>query len=309
MSNYSIRSQKTGKDKTIPGLYNSSITRVRPVFQQLLNRDPTGSGWLQNFLSMSRTMYASELSEEPGILVPWVSEQLEYSDRILQQAPYRIEKIQLQRCFEYPLPPPTAFLRWLIKHVDPQLWESKRSKFAKSAETRDKRDRLFGRHGTEEQQKTAREALRLLEQHGNAGSRIKWWAFEGFTEVDCFLETDRLLLLIEGKRTEALSDSTNWYPGRNQLLRNLEVAKELAEQKGKAYGVMLLTEQPMDFPTGQEIEGSFPHLDAGTRTEILDNFLGSYTWEETCHATGIDYNTLPDTSVEVAEKLKDLSKK
>jgi hypothetical protein len=39
----------------------------------------------------------------------------------------------------------------------------------------------------------------------------------GHTEVDCWLETERLLLFVEGKRSESLSASTHWYPKRNQL--------------------------------------------------------------------------------------------
>jgi hypothetical protein len=38
--------------------------------------------------------------------------------------------------------------------------------------------------------------LSELGRLGASGSRRKWWAFEGFTSVDFFLETDALLLLI-----------------------------------------------------------------------------------------------------------------
>ena len=68
-------------------------------------------------------------------------------------------------------------------------------------------------------------------------------AFEGFTEVDCCIVTDRLVLLIERKRTEGLSESTAWYRGRNQLHRNLEAARELAG--GREYAVIVIGEEPI----------------------------------------------------------------
>jgi hypothetical protein len=75
------------------------------------------------------------------------------------------------------------------------------------------------------------EALTLLQKQGASRSNKKWWAFEGFTEVDCWLETEHLALLIEGKRRESLSNATAWYPARNQLVRNLEVASDYAGAK------------------------------------------------------------------------------
>jgi hypothetical protein len=107
---------------------------------------------------------------------------------------------------------------------------------------------------------------------------LKWWAFEGFTEVDCYLETDRFLLFVEGKRTEPLSESTVWYKGRNQLIRNLEVAEELAGTKD--YGVMLISEDPMPEPTHAEVDTSLPHLSPEHRDELMKHFLGCRTWRQ-----------------------------
>jgi hypothetical protein len=87
------------------------------------------------------------------------------------------------------------------------------------------------------------ERLAELALKGGTGSKRKWWAFEGFTEVDCVLETDRLLLFIEGKRTEALASSTDWYPERSQLVRNLEAVREVA--KGRTAAVLLVTQEPV----------------------------------------------------------------
>jgi hypothetical protein len=91
-------------------------------------------------------------------------------------------------------------------------------------------------------------AVSALEAQGAKGSRRKWWAFEGFTSVDCVLETDRLLVFIEGKRTEKISAATDWYP-RNQIVRNLEVASCVAHETDKdIFGVIPCTEAPVIVP-------------------------------------------------------------
>jgi hypothetical protein len=73
--------------------------------------------------------------------------------------------------------------------------------------------------------------LEELERLGPKGSARKWWAFEGITKVDCWLETDRLVLFVEGKRTETLSKFTAWFPARDQLTRNLDLVGEVSPEK------------------------------------------------------------------------------
>ena len=45
------------------------------------------------------------------------------------------------------------------------------------------------------------------------------------------MKTETYTLLVEGKRTESLSERTRWSPGRNQLARNLEAAATLLKVK------------------------------------------------------------------------------
>src|SRR3954451_21987527 len=40
--------------------------------------------------------------------------------------------------------------------------------------------------------------------------------------------TGRLVITVEGKRTESLLPPTDWYPARSQLVRNLEAARQVA---------------------------------------------------------------------------------
>lgn len=137
------------------------------------------------------------------------------------------------------------------------------------------------------------EAHTQLDAVGAAGSKRKWWAFEGFTEVDCCLQTDKLVLLVEGKRTEPLSGSTDWLPARSQLVRNLEVAGALAGDRAAA--VLLITETPIDKVLDNElIAVSAPWLDDSARAAVADRFLGQVTWSAACDATGLNFANLPD---------------
>ena len=124
-------------------------------------------------------------------------------------------------------------------------------------------------------------------------SARQWWSFEGFTEVDCCLETDKLVLLIEGKRTESLSESTAWYSGRNQLHRNLEAARDLAA--GREFGVFVIGEEEIPETALGSSEAGLPHLNTAGRAELMSHYLGTLTWSQVCQVTGIDYRSLPRT--------------
>ena len=114
---------------------------------------------------------------------------------------------------------------------------------------------------------------------------------QGFTEVDCCLETDRLVLLIEGTRTESLADSTAWYLGRNQVHRNLEAARALA--RGREYAVIVIGEERIaDRDLGDPSVG-LPHLTTSERRDLMAHFLGCLTWRQVCDKTGLDYGSLP----------------
>jgi hypothetical protein len=66
------------------------------------------------------------------------------------------------------------------------------------------------------------------ERHDRPDAVAPWWRFEGTSMIDRILMTERLVVTVEGKRTEPLSSATDWYPARSQLVRNLEAAKQRA---------------------------------------------------------------------------------
>jgi hypothetical protein len=271
------------------GEANSSITRVRPFFQCLFRSDPTGASWLPALLKSVplNADLATKMAQRSGRLSPALLVPRTYTDRAL---PPGKQRINLEACFEKPFPPPTQFLRWLIEHPDRMTWPNQGAmRFGQ--ETQKNREALLGKPDTRSPEKAKEIALAELDKLGAKGSARKWWAFEGFTEVDCVLETDTILLFIEGKRTEWLSPATQWYPMRNQLCRNLEVAREGAGSK--EFAVLVISEKTTRPPADDIITQSFPHLQSAEREQLRDHWLGCLTWEEACQTTGIDYKSLP----------------
>lgn len=95
--------------------------------------------------------------------------------------------------------------------------------------------------------------------------------------MDCALLTDSTVIFVEGKWTElGPSKDVLWYPGRNQVLRNLDCAAAYAQQEGlQHYFVILVVDRDLveqDPVRQSEIEAvtllktvqeSLPHLNEG----------------------------------------------
>jgi hypothetical protein len=257
------------------GRFDSSRTRVRPFFGTLMERDPTGRSWLADLLAAAPHPDAVPVGvrEGPGTLEPRMS---------------TIGADRLLGCFEFPAPPSAPFLGWLIEHPERMTWPPGASF---GAETERRRRALLEGSGPEREAAIA-EALAALERAGAAGSRRRWWAFEGFTSVDCCLMTERLVLFVEGKRTEPLSSSTNWFPSRNQLVRNLEVVAHVAPDRPAA--VLLVTEDPIEEIDDAALRAGTPHLTEPARAELPARYLGQVTWRDLCAALDVDFASLPD---------------
>ena len=281
--------------------WDSSITRVRPAFQALIGRDPSGANWLPGLLRLAteNRAYASGLASNPGSLLPELVQTKPYSDQVLSC--YGKDGIQLEACFEYRLPPPERFLRWLIDNPDKMTWpQDGKEKRGFGADAQEWREKLLGRSETEVSA-AQQAARRELERCGAARSRRKWWAFEGYTSLDCYLETDRLVLAIEGKRTDVLSPSTDWYSHRNQLVRNLEVTQQAA--LGKDFALLVIAEEEIEPVTDDMFEKSLPHLSQDEQVGLRRHYLGCALWRDVCQATGIAYDSLPDTVEEAVSRL------
>jgi hypothetical protein len=285
-------------------LFNSSITRVRPLFCRLLSRDPSGVTWLPALLNAAPNgnRLRPSVRNQPGTIDRKLVKRRNVSVPALGAV------VSLEHCFEHAVPPPTAFLRWLLENPDRLSWPRAINGKPRKYGTRTQAWRaafLAGDADYEERLALQRQALDALDMHGGKGSRRKYWAFEGFTEVDCFLATERLVLAIEGKRKEPLSRSTDWYPRRSQLVRNLEAVRELAQERSAA--VLLVTENPVEGALSEEIlEASLPHIsDKADRSAIGRGYLGQMTWQRLCDLVGVPYPAgLPATKLEALDELK-----
>jgi len=199
-------------------------------------------------------------------------------------------------CFEYPVGAPKQLLRWYIEHPDALVWPKGKTY---SAQTVRKREALL-RGNQVDRAEAQRQALELLETRSSATRG--WWRFEGTTMVDCVLMTPRLVITIEGKRTEPLSAVTDWYPKRSQLVRNLEAAKQLSN--GRSWATMLLSELPV--PEGSDaglstlLPSSAPHLDDAGRDELRAHYLGNLTWQQACDAAELTFESLPGTTNDIS---------
>lgn len=274
------------------GLYNSSLTRVYPLFGRLIAEDSTGLSWLPAILREARLAnpQAHPLPPFTGALLPRCIEKRAISGNVLKY--HGVDSLVLPACFERSIPPSYRFLRWLIEHPEKLVWPNHgKARFGAQAQVI--REDLRGSHGVERQLAAQQEALSELERLGAQRAHGKWWSFEGATSVDCFLQTENLILIIEGKRTEPFSHSVNWYPGRNQLVRNLEVAQELAG--ATHFAVLVIAEKALG-PLAQElIDLSLPHFSPGERRTLMGHYLGCLTWRKVCAAVGVPYESLPDT--------------
>jgi hypothetical protein len=101
------------------------------------------------------------------------------------------------------LAPPRRPLEWLIQNAE-LVDQSAHAKASRA--TRAKRERLLRRDPA-----TIEEALHRLSL--DRGLARGWYVLEGATRPDVYLESDRALVVIEGKRTEtAATSSTTWNP-------------------------------------------------------------------------------------------------
>lgn len=264
------------------GKYDSSLTRVQPFFRTLIDRDPSGESWLPKLLAAApHGDFLASVSQAPGpLLAPLTS-------------PTPRGRLG---CFEYAVHPPRELLAWFIDHPGALVWPEGQ---AYSAETTRLRRALVHDDPPGSRSDAQAQARELVATRPT--SAREWWRFEGTSMLDCLLLTDKLVITIEGKRTEPLSAATDWYPRRSQLVRNLEAAKQLSA--GRAWGSLLLSETPVPEGTDEELEVMLgpgaPHLEAAARAELHAHYLGNLTWQQACTATGLDPSSLPETTDEL----------
>ena len=255
------------------GAKDSSKTRVVPVFSCLRERDATGAHWLRRLLSLP---WRPGISGAPALI----------------SRPGEIARFE----FEARIDPPVSLLRWLI---DNRVDNPPTDFGSTSSSVREKRSRLFAGD------------LEIREEALGALSRGRyrqgdWYVFEGPTSVDAYIETRDLIILIEGKRTEAgPTTSTTWMKPREQMLRNIDpVWDGRGNRQVVAFYIVGADASPR-LPSAWEravratvsdttLRKSLPHRTASERAEMARGFLGATSWGRVCVEFGIDYDALPD---------------
>lgn len=137
------------------GTYDSSRTRVAPVFDALMDREPSGQTWSLLELG-SRSVGRLPNSTKPA-LIPNHPRWWGNNERRLD--------------------PPQSLLRWLIANASAPASEG----FWGGVGTRAKRERLVARDP-----EVIAEALRLLK---SSSTFRKWYVLEGRSQPDALLET------------------------------------------------------------------------------------------------------------------------
>lgn len=264
------------------GIYDSSLTRVGPVFDLLLVSDGSGQTWIPKLLNLPM------LSKGDARALP-------QRCGVLRSAKWNREDGTL--C-EAKLDPPMELLKYLVLNPPAAIAEGKVSE-----STRTKREAI--RRGDPD---VVSEALTLI---GTSPLPTKkWYILEGQSQPDAYLEMDDCIVVVEGKRTEPGSTThTTFMPGRHQMLRHIDCAWSIANGR-PVFGFFAVSGGcgPDDVAVPDSwksavsetvapdaLETSLPHRSEEERNRIRSCFLGATTWQAICKEFEFDWSTLPET--------------
>ncbi|MDO8835846.1 MAG: hypothetical protein Q7V01_09625 [Vicinamibacterales bacterium] len=252
---------------------------MQPVVDALLERWPRGGHWLGALWEMAALRRPGQSLPKPETL-----------GRLVPAETPRDPAARTGSVYDRPLAPPVAFLQWLIEHPGAMTVGDPSTFGAKSDDARGWRTKLFSTDADQVAAAQA-EALSQLGKRLAQRGRNKWWAFEGFARVDCCLVTDACVLVVDGKCLDG-SPSTVWFPRRTRVWRLVEAVRELAGER--QFAVILAVDD--DAAGAAALAGaqvslgdSFPHLDAGARTDLSRHLLGFVTPADLAARFGLEH--------------------
>jgi hypothetical protein len=254
------------------GKYDSSKTRVAPVFNCLRAKDPTGRSWLPKLLDLPNRRNEISLPSN--------------CDFTIQRACWEPNEIKLD--------PPVALLSWLIRNPT----RPKSGELSADPVKQTKRRELIS--GCENR---LVEALALLRHNPH---NEDWHIVEGQTRPDVFIVTRDVSIVIEGKRTEREATTcTTWMAGRHQMLRHIDCAWEIRAKK-QVIGFFIVEGDGNegDIPphwldysrkttSAAAMGASLPHRGPEEQGGIASCFIGVTTWQTVCREFGINWAGLP----------------
>ena len=246
------------------GIFDSSRTRVAPVFGRLQCLDPSGRLWLQALLELANT-------------------------RKLPRPEAGTSRLRLAKWWprEAKLAAPPGLLRWLLENAEEP---SDAAAWGRRPEVMANRRRVVDRDAD-----TLAGALRSL-QDRRPPTRA-WYVLEGPSQPDVYLDSAETVIVVEGKRTEtAPTTSTAWMRVRHQMLRHLDAAWEHRDGR-RIYGLYIVeaengtnsVEPPSTWHEAVEstisdevLRGSLPHRSPEERSQIASALLGVTSWQAVC---------------------------
>jgi hypothetical protein len=179
--------------------------------------------------------------------------------------------------FGYRAAPPRDLLRWLIDHpgqlaapdVQPATVEADRLR------------RMLLDDDPPGTQARAQERARELADT-TSPLTAAWWRLEGTTDLDLVLLTDRLALTVLASPEATAS----FYPPRTEIVRYLEAARQLADDR--RYATLVLSDAPRPDAAPEAVRASLadaaPHLDQAGLAQLADAYLGNLTWAQAAAA-------------------------
>lgn len=225
------------------GEKDSSLTRVQPVFDYI-NKN---SDNLNKFLSL----FSKKVIIKNDIL--------EYKYGYDEKA----------------IPPVNSLLVWCINNID-KLNNNEFEKLQNSCSETDRKRYLLFKNNAE----TKKEALEKLKE--KCIPQKGWYIFEGYTKPDIYIETENIILIGEGKRTEPeLTNYTKWMPHRDQLIRHID---SVIDRPKKVYSFLIVEDKEMydvnQYYKDAVYKDSLPHRNSEDIQKIKDTYIGCTTWKE-----------------------------
>jgi len=251
------------------GKYDSSATRVAPVFDALVSRDATGASWLDALLRLANRPESCVLIPANARLVSGHGRRWGTDERKLSA--------------------PEGLLEYLARNIDPTRVQQRTG----GADAHKKRMEL-----AQKRPDAVADAVRAL----RAGRRGRqWFVLEGPSRPDALLEADDFVVCVEGKRTERIcTTKTTWMPIRSQLLRHMDAAVDAFPTKS-VFGLLIVEghepdplvpsphwiSQCAEQNAPKMVTGSLPHRSVAECSKIAHGVLGVVTWQAVCDRFGI----------------------
>lgn len=248
------------------GPFDSSLTRVAPVFDRLRTRS---DDWVRTLLRLVKP--ATTTPDELAAL------DLRFLDGHWGSS-------------ERGLPPPASLLSWLIRNPTPQLIAQDRLPERSLLASGD--PETVERALRELRSSTAPKGWHVLEGPTYPDALLE--------------TPDALVVIEGKRTESGPTVDTTWLTGRHQIWRHLDAAWEIrGRRRVFGFFLVQGTPPGGDVPPvwqqaftdalePSSLASSFPHRSATECKAIASCFLGGTTWQRVCSALGIEFADLPD---------------